>query len=354
MALQSLVAAAAGQSVLGNTVSDYTAALLIFVVFVAAAGGVQWLLLRYFVRLARRTDTAFDDAMVAVVQTIKPPLYFLLGFYLALHYLRVTGFAERVVNVLLLALLVYQAVAALQILIDYFVQRRLIHAEDRAVQSAARVVKTLSSIVLWSLGFLFLLSNFGIDVTSLIAGLGIGGIAIALAAQNILGDLFSSLSIYFDKPFVPGDFIIFGDYMGTVQEVGIKTTRLTSLSGEEIVVPNTEITSVNVRNFGRMKERRVEFSFGVTYQASSEQLQTIPGIVREAVEQQKQTRFNRCHFHQFADFSLHFEAVYHMETKEYSAYMDAHQAILLSIKEAFEREGIEMAYPTRTVYVHEG
>lgn len=335
----------------GNSLFDYLAALLIFAGVVFALKWLQWLALRSLERVTGRTSTELDDALIAVVKTVKPPFYTFIAFYAALRYLNIEGLGRKVVDVVLLVWLVYQTVMALQIFVEFYIKRRMSRAGDRRSQSVTQVVHSLLSIVMWALAALFVLSNLGIDVTSLIAGLGIGGIAVALAAQNMLGDLFSSLAIYFDKPFVPGDFVIVGEHMGTVQTVGIKTTRIKSVDGEEIVVPNRKMTSAVLKNYGRMKERRVVFKFGVTYQTARDRVARIPGMVKEIIESQENTRYDRVHFNEFGDSALMFEAVYHMKTKEYGEYMDAHQAILLAIMKRLEEDGVEIAYPTQTVYV---
>ncbi|MGH7446139.1 MAG: mechanosensitive ion channel family protein, partial [Longimicrobiales bacterium] len=195
------------------------------------------------------------------------------------------------------------------------------------------------------------LSNLGFDITALIAGLGIGGIAIALALQNVLGDLFASLSIVLDRPFIIGDFIIVDNLAGTVEYIGLKTTRVKSLSGEQLVFANGDLLSSRVRNFKRMYERRIVFSLGVTYQTPRAQLEQIPSMIRAAVERQQNTRFDRSHFLAYGDFSLNFETVYYVLVPEYNTYMDVQQAINFEIHRAFEDAGIEFAYPTQTVFV---
>jgi small-conductance mechanosensitive channel len=185
----------------------------------------------------------------------------------------------------------------------------------------------------------------------MIAGLGVGGIAVALAAQNILGDLFASLSIILDKPFVVGDFLIIGDFLGSVEKVGVKTTRLRSLSGEQLIFSNNDLLGSRIRNYGRMFERRVIFSIGVTYQTPADKLRAIPDMLREAVESQQPVRFDRAHFQKYGDFALIFEIVYYVLSADYKQYMDIQQAINLQINEDFEEHGIEFAYPTQTLYV---
>jgi small-conductance mechanosensitive channel len=191
-----------------------------------------------------------------------------------------------------------------------------------------------------------------VDITALVAGLGIGGVAVALALQNILGDLFASLSIVMDKPFVVGDFLMVGDFLGSVEKIGLKTTRLRSLSGEQLVFSNTDLLGSRIRNFGRMFERRVVFNIGVTYDTPRDRLQLIPGIVREAVEAEKGTRFDRSHFSKYGDFSLNFENVYYVLSADFNQHMDVQQAIFYAIHRRFEEEGIAFAYPTQTLIVH--
>jgi len=184
-----------------------------------------------------------------------------------------------------------------------------------------------------------------------VASLGIGGIAVALAVQNILGDLFASFSIVLDKPFVIGDFIIVGDLMGTVERIGLKTTRLRSLSGEQIIFSNSDLLGSRVRNYKRMYERRISFSLGVAYETSAEQLERIPRMIEEIVSSQPKVRFDRSHFKSFGDFALVFETVYYILTPDYTAYMDAQQAINIAIARKFAEEGIRFAYPTQTIYL---
>jgi small-conductance mechanosensitive channel len=193
------------------------------------------------------------------------------------------------------------------------------------------------------------LDNVGIDVTALVAGLGVGGIAVALAVQNVLGDLFASLSIALDKPFTLGDFLIIDDYMGSVEHIGLKTTRIRSLSGEQLVFSNTDLLKSRIKNYGRMFERRVVFKIGVTYQTPRDKIELIPTIIREAIESQEPVRFDRSHFQAYGDFSLLFETVYYVLKPDYNLYMDIQQAINLEIHRRFEQESIEFAYPTQTL-----
>jgi len=213
-------------------------------------------------------------------------------------------------------------------------------------------ITLIFNFIIWVVGFVFLLDNLGFEISAVIAGLGIGGIAIALAAQAILGDLFSYFVIFFDRPFEIGDFVnLGGEFVGTIEYIGIKTTRIRSLSGEQIVASNTDLTNSRVRNFKRMERRRVVFKLGVIYQTTAEQLEEIPKIVREIIESKEDTVFDRGHFAAYGDFSLNFEFVYFIIGPDYVKYMDTQQKINMEIYRTFENKGIEFAYPTQTLFV---
>jgi len=228
-------------------------------------------------------------------------------------------------------------------------QREELMAEDRAAATSMAAVRFLGQVLIWSIVVLLSLDNLGIDVTALIAGLGVGGVAVALAVQNILGDLFASLAIVFDKPFVLGDFVTVGDQAGTVEAIGLKTTRVRSLGGEQLVFSNADLLGSRLHNFGRMDERRVVFTLGVTYQTAREQLAAIPEVVAAIIEAQEGARFDRAHFFEYGDFSLNFEIVFYVKSPDYATYMDIRQGINLAVFDAFAERGIEFAYPTQTV-----
>ena len=238
----------------------------------------------------------------------------------------------------------------MQIFINYILKNRLDENESEA-KSAMSAINIIVKIVLWSVGILLILSNLGINVTSLLAGLGIGGVAVALAIQNILSDLFSSFAIHFDKPFVIGDFIVVGDKMGTVKKIGIKTTRIQALQGEEIVISNQELTSSQIQNFKKMQERRVVFTFGVTYGTSNEKLKSIPEIIKKIINELSEVRLDRVHFKEFGDSALLFEIAFYVDTGDYNKYMDIRQEINLKINKQFSENMIEMAYPTQTLFI---
>ncbi len=198
---------------------------------------------------------------------------------------------------------------------------------------------------------LLTLDNLGINITTLVAGLGIGGVAIALAVQNILGDLFASLSITFDKPFVLGDFLVVDNYMGSVEAIGIKTTRLRSLTGEQIVLSNADLLGSRVRNYQSLKERRVEFGFSVAPTTPRQKAGELPARVRAVIEQQREVRFDRCHFAAIGASSLDYVAVYFVRNPDFNIYMDIQQAINLGILQALEEAKVELAFPRQQLVV---
>lgn len=206
-------------------------------------------------------------------------------------------------------------------------------------------------LLLWSVVLLAMLSNMGVNITAFVASLGVGGIAVALAAQTVLGDLFASVSIAMDKPFEVGDFVVFGGVAGTIEYVGIKTTRIRSLGGEQLVMSNTGLLKQTVSNYKRLRERRIVFSFGVTYDTTAEQAGEIPQIVKRVVEASDRLRFDRAHFKAFGDSSLDYEVVYIVKDPGYGVYMDEQQRINLALMRELAAINVGFAFPTRTVHV---
>jgi small-conductance mechanosensitive channel len=224
---------------------------------------------------------------------------------------------------------------------------------DATLSGSLDIIMFIAGIVIWAMALLLALDNLGIEIKPLLAGLGIGGIAVALAVQTVLGDLLASMSIALDKPFQVGDALQVDDINGTVEHIGVKSTRLRSLSGEQVIMSNADILKSRVRNNGRMRERRAAFFLNVVYDTKADQLRAIPGVVKEIVEKQKEARFDRCHLLTFADWALRYEVVFYMSTPNYGTYADAQQAINLAIVERFEEMGIEFATPTRPLFTPE-
>ena len=228
------------------------------------------------------------------------------------------------------------------------------HAQDAStLRNARSLISLFLNIAIFAIAIVFILQNLGQNVGALIAGLGVGGIAIALAAQNIFKDLFASLSIILDRPFVRGDFIVWNGYMGNVDRIGLKTTRVKALSGEQLVVSNDQLLSNEIQNFKRMNERRVLVTVGVTYQTPRASLEALPDRIKALIEGRDLCRFDRCHMAGYADSSINFETVFYILSPEYNTYMDEKQEILLDIHALFEEMGIDFAYPTRTLFVQD-
>ena len=270
---------------------------------------------------------------------------------LAVRFTALPSIAVQIISGIFLIAIVYQISVGAGKAVDVVVLKSQGKKIDRDKKGAMTFLSTTVKWIIWFIGALMILSNLGVNITSLIAGLGIGGVAIAFALQNILSDLFSSFAIFFDKPFEVGDMIVVGDYRGTVEKIGIKSTRIRSLHGEEIIISNQDLMSARLQNFRKLKERRASFSFGVLYETPTEKVEKIPAMVTEIIKNEKQARFDRVHFESFGDSALNFSTVYYVTSSEYAVYMDTQQSINLAIMRAFEKEGIEFAYPTQTLYV---
>lgn len=329
--------------------------MVVFVVIMATLKVMQVIVLKRLKKVAEKTKNQFDDTAIRIFREIKPPLYFLVALYFALRSLTVPGWLDTLVTILFVLALVYEVVQAVDKLVEYFVSEHVAKADGEVDEQQRRtmvnVVRTLLKIVLWSLGATVALANIGVDVTSLVAGLGIGGIAIALALQNILGDIFSSVSIFVDKPFRIGDYIVVGADSGTVEKIGLKSTRLRTLQGEQLVVSNKELTSVRVQNFKRMERRRAVFTLGLEYGTPIEKLKKVPDIIKGIVDGTDMTEFDRCYFMGYGPSSLDFEVVFYIDSPEYSEFAAIVQVVNFAIYEKFESAGLSFAFPTQTVHL---
>ncbi len=299
----------------------------------------------------RRDENSWSHGLVDLVAATRFWFLVVLSLFLATLALSLPERSVVISRNVMIVALVIQAAIWINALINFGMDRYIkLRADDASAVTTAKAIAFLIRCALWSIAFLMVLSNLGVDVTTLVASLGVGGIAVALAAQNILSDLFASLSIVLDKPFVLGDFIIVGDMMGTVQHIGLKTTRVQSLSGEQLVFPNSDLLSSRIRNFKRMQERRIVFTIGVIYQTPAAQVKAIPDMLKSAVEAQENVRFDRSHFKAYGDSALLYEAVYYVLSPDYNVYMDIQQKINFHLLDKFESENIEFAYPTQTVF----
>lgn len=340
------------QTYFQNTVLDYCVFLAIFIVGVLVIRIAKSIILVRLKSWAEKTQTTLDDFLVHIFEgTVIPLLYFGV-LYLSAGYLTLITTLSRAMDILATVLVTIFAIRFLVAISSYGLETYFLKKEkDETKQRSLKGILTVIKVVIWGVGITFLLDNLGFKISTVIAGLGIGGVAVALAAQAILGDLFSYFAIFFDRPFEIGDFIIVGEYLGTVEHIGIKTTRVRSLSGEQLIFSNTDLTNSRVRNYKRMDKRRVVFKLGVTYQTGLEKLKEIPGIITDIIKSTNDAIFDRAHFFSYGDFNLIFEVVYYVMGSDYNKYMDIQQAINFRIKEEFEKRGIEFAYPTQTLYL---
>jgi small-conductance mechanosensitive channel len=341
------------QEFLGNSIADYLLALGILVGGILLTQILRGVVLQRLKRLAQKSSTDLDDRLLRLLERPIAYLLYLGSAYISISNLELHPILQdtvRVICIILATILVIQLTGSL---IEYGLRVYWVrHRGDETLEASLNALIPAIKVVVWAIGLVFLLDNLGFDISAVVASLGIGGIALALASQGILADLFSYFSILFDRPFELGDFIIVGDLVGTVEHIGIKTTRLRSLSGEELVAANTDLTSSRVQNFKRMERRRIAFDIGVTYETSQAQMATIPELITGVFADVAGVTFDRAHFKSFGDFSLSYEVVYYVETSDYTTYMDAQQQINLGIKAAFEAHHIDFAYPTQLLYLN--
>ena len=334
----------------GRNLYSWLLAVAVFFVTLVVVRIIKGLLSRRLTNLAAGTATTIDDLLAELLARTKFIFLLAISVYAGSLVLGPTLRISTWVRNITLVVFLFQVAIWGNHLVVYLVTQ-YVRLEEKDEATIRSVLTLVGRIVLWSLLVLVTLGNLGFDVTALVASLGIGGIAVALALQNILGDLFASVSIMLDRPFVVGDTIVVGDLRGTVEHIGMKSTRLRSGSGEQLIFSNTDLLKSRIWNYQQMYQRRVAFSFGITYQTAYEKLAAVPEMVRKIVEVQDPVRFDRAHFKGYGDSSLDFEVVYWVTTADYNTYMDIQQNINLELFKRFEEEGIEFAYPTRTVYL---
>jgi small-conductance mechanosensitive channel len=341
------------QQFLNNSIQDWLIAIVTAVLLLGGLKIIIAFVRRKLKKLAAKTKTGIDDLFLNILGRTKFFFLFVFALFVAGKLLDLPeNIAPLLLTIFILALLLQSGIWGIGI-INFITGR---YKEEKLKKDAAgattfTALGFLAKIVLWSVVLLLALDNLGFNITTLVAGLGISGIAIALAVQNILGDLLASLSIVLDKPFVLGDLIIVDAHIGYVEHIGLKTTRVRSIAGEQLIFSNNDLLQSRIRNFKRMAERRVNISIGVTYQTPAEKLKKIPGIIKDIIDNEELARFDRTHFKTFGDFSLNFEIVYWILGSDYNLYMDIQQSINLQIYSRFQEEAIEFAYPTQTLFL---
>ena len=337
-----------------NTVIDWIISVSVVFISYGLLHVIKKIVKKRLGKAVKRTQSEFDDFIITLISDTKSIFLLIVSVYIGSLFLKLPDQVQQVLRISTIIVILIQAGLWLTKLVTFLVSRRLQKPDDEAEIDAltTNAIGIVAKGLVWSVIVLLVLDNIpGVEVTTLIASLGIGGVAIGLAVQNILGDLFASLSIALDKPFVIGDFIVVGDFWGTVEKIGLKSTRVRSLTGEMLVFGNGDLLTSRIRNYQQMERRRVVFPFGVVYETPYEKLVKIPAIVEEVIRSQDNVSFDRAHFSTYGDFSLNFEVVFYMETSDYKIFMDTQQAINLELFRRFEQEAIVFAYPTQTLYI---
>ena len=337
-----------------NSVRQWLIALALLGGLFVVLALLRRVLVRRLGAVAARSATRVDDVGVDLVRRTRAYFLLAVALYAASRVLVLTDQARGVIQLLMVVVVLLQAGRWGTGLIGFAVEQYLRRAgeSDSGTRATVQAVGYAARFALWTVLLVMALGAFGVDVTALITGLGIGGIAIALAVQNILGDLFAALAIVLDKPFVVGDFIIVDNVMGTVEHVGLKTTRIRSLGGEQVIASNNDLLKSRIRNYKRMEQRRIAFSIDVTYDTEATVVDRVPAIIREVIERQPLTRFDRSHFLSFAESSLRIETVYWVLDPDFNKYADIQHAINVDLLRRFASERIDFAFPTRMLYVH--
>lgn len=339
--------------IFNNTIINWMIAGFVFVVTIITLKLFRQMVILYIKKVAEKTRNKIDDIIIEAIEKIHWPFYVIVSFYFALKFLKVYELLQNWSFYIFLICIVFYSIKFLSSLIDLGAQTIINNSQENQEDiGVIKFLKNIVKIILWISSVVLILANMGYNVTSLVAGLGIGGMAIALAAQNILSDLFNSLVIYFDKPFRVGDFIVVGNQSGRVKYIGIKTTRIEVPQGEELVISNTEMTNAQVRNFGVMQKRRFTINLGVVYHTPIEKLKKIPELVKKIIQAEQKTGDKRVHFKKFGDFSLIFEIVFYVNSSNYVESLDIKEKINLAILEKFRKEEIDIAFPTQTIEVN--
>jgi len=316
---------------------------------------ILWILKNVIVgrlkKISLNTETFVDDVILGTLESTKS--FFMIGvsLYVSYHTSHIEKYSKLANNLFVVLVGIQVVIWGKKAIDTWFEQALKAKGDDPSLKTSFNFLALILKLAFIVTVTLFSLNNLGVDVTTFVAGLGVGGIAIALATQNILGDLFSSLSIVLDKPFVIGDSISLGEWQGTIEHIGLKTTRVRSINGEQIVISNSDLLNSKIRNFKRMNERRVNFQLGLTYEGPREKLKLVPEVIEKIVRSEADTRFDRAHFIRYGASSLDFDIVYWMTTPEYIVFADTHQRILYAIGEEIEKLGLEFAYPTQSIFV---
>jgi len=342
---------------INSFIGEGIAAVILFTLSLIIGWIIYHVFEHYFSKWAKKTKTTLDDE---IIKNTKRPIYFfviVVGFYYAIDQLSILKpyqyYVTQIVLVAEVFLVAYIITRIINVLLSWYAERVVKTGKKALSSNILLVFKKILHVFVYIFAFLYLLYVSKIDLSGAVVGLGVTGIAIAFALQSILGDAFSAFTIYFDRPFEIGDYVVIGNYEGTVTNISMKSTRLKLLQGEELVISNKEITGGSLRNFKKMENRRVVFSIAVTYDTTLEKLKKIPALIKKIIEKCDNVQFQRVHFKELGTFSLNFEVVYLLISPDYVKYLDTQQTINYAIKEVFEKEKIELAFPTQTILLNQ-
>lgn len=338
-----------GTVVYGNTVEQYLIALAIFVGIMIVMKMFKMYVLVRLKKLAEKTDTLLDDVAVESLQRVGLKFYFAVALYIALRLLTVPVFIYDITYSVMIIILSYYVIKVAIIWVEFLTKK--MENEDGGDPHSFELIAKVIKILIWVVGFVLVLQILGYNVTTLLAGLGVGGIAVAFALQNVLSDIFASFTIYYDKPFKRGDYIVVGTDSGTVISTGLKSTRIQTLQGDELVISNRTLTDERIHNYKKMKERRINFKIGVEYSTPTKKMKKINGIIEKIFKETPNVKLHSVKFLEFGDFSLNYNIIYYVKKGDYVAYLDAQEQINYNIKEAFEKEKINIAFPTQTLHI---
>jgi len=336
------------QEYFGNSVLRYAVFLGALIVCVVLIHIIGRLVVRGITAKNEKLNNAYGEAIVTAVKHYLLPIAYFAAFYFCTTLLTLNDALSNVVATISTLFAIVLGAIFFSSLAAYFFGK-MQRGKDESGALAIKWLTSIAKVLIWAIALILFLDNLGVKITSLVTGLGIGGIAIAFAAQSVLTDIFCFFTIFFDKPFELGDFIIAGEQMGTVEHIGVKTTRLRALNGEELIFSNADLTSSRIRNFKTMQQRRIVFTLGVTYDTPYDKLKEIPGLLKTIIEGVEDVTFGRAHFSAYASYSLNFEVVYYVLSSDYDRYMDLNEQINFKIKEEFERLGVEFAFPTQSI-----
>jgi small-conductance mechanosensitive channel len=336
---------------LGQLESEIVTSIIIFLLAIMIGWIAYSVFKKYLVKWAKQTKSKIDDE---ILRNIRAPII-LLALIMGLHFAlqpisflgSYSGTIYQLFSVAQILVATFIIARVLGILVSWFGERA--KSENRMSEHLLSILKQAIRAICYVFALFAIMSVYNIELSGIVVGLGVGGIAIALALQNILADAFGAFLIYFDRPFEIGDLIMIGEYCGNVKKIGIRSTRIKLLQGEELVISNRELTTTNIRNFKKLRKRRVVLKFGVATDTPVEKLKNIPQMIKQIVSEVKLAEFDRAHLSEFGNFTLNYEVVYYIKTPNYGKYMDIKQAINFGLLEAFEKEKIVMPYPTQTI-----